>query len=153
MPYLTVFYHTAIGEGDGSRPADGNYGLDAAGRSISIVCAIILAGITAPMHNNIGSLTLLSFLRPPVSSHGICSASAGGARLWPAHIRAGLHFHLFAPESFEQLTIAVVTWLVYGVPHWFNLVTMNSTPTIIIGVGMLGQSAWPSLCVHDGRIP
>ena len=140
--YQTVFYHTAIREGDGSRPADGNYGLDAAGRSISIVCAIILAGIAATdaWANNIrfAQLSFLFFVL-------LLSVSWAYAQLLQAEpdygqlISVQAFIFTFLPlNPFEQLTIAVVTWLVYGVPHWFNLVTMNSTyPLIIIGVGML----------------
>ena len=141
--YQTVFYHTEVRDGDGSRPADGNYGLDMAGRIASIVSALVLAAIAATEKWAQNALCAqLSFLFCVL----LLSLSWAFAQLLQAEPDYGAlicvqaFIFTFLPlHPFEQLSIAATTWLVYGVPSWSSmLTTMNDTyPFILIGVGML----------------
>ena len=61
--YHMIYYHMALRERDGSRPADGMYGYDMAGRIVAIICGIALAFLAATeswAENTLG--TQISFL-------------------------------------------------------------------------------------------
>ena len=141
--YHMVYYHIALRETDGSRPADGMYGYDMAGRIVAILCGISLAALAATeswaSNKLLAQLSFLFFVL-------ILSLAWAFGQLiqhepdYGSLVCVQAFIFTFLPlHPFEQISIAVLTWLVYGMPSWSqSLPSMNTTyPLIIVGVGVL----------------